>query len=316
MTVLVTGGAGFIGTHLVRTLLEHGESVRVLDEAVGTPSAGAVASLEARFPDRLSLLQGSVATPVTAGRACEGISTIYHLAAQASVARSVAAPLETLRTNTAGTAVMAEAARNAGVGRFVMASTCAVYPGSTGPISEEHPPKPASPYAATKLAAEAWLMAARESLGLSPVILRLFNVIGSGQRADSLYGAVVPRFLTAMNQGVAATILGDGEQTRDFVHVDDAVAAMLAAGSAARAPDQPVNIGSGRSVSILRLHEVLAKIAREAGWKPVAPVQGPARPGEVRHSVADIGLAAASLGWRPRVSLEAGLRAMVGGWGG
>jgi UDP-glucose 4-epimerase len=239
---------------------------------------------------------------------------VYHLAAQASVARSVAAPLETLRTNTTGTAVLAEASRNAGIRRFVMASTCAVYPGSTKPIAEHHPLRPTSPYAASKLAAESWLMAARESLGLSPVILRLFNVIGSGQRADSLYGAVVPRFVAAMKHGKSATILGDGRQTRDFVHVDDAVAAMLAAGASGPLPEGPVNVGSGNAVSVIGLHEAIAKIAEDSGEKVLSPVFGVGRLGEVRDSVADIRFAGESLGWRPMVSLEAGLRRIWDEW--
>jgi len=308
MTILVTGGAGFIGTHLVRTLLASGETVRVLDEAIGTPKAAALNALAKSHPNKLSLLQGNVATPVTAGRASEGVTIVYHLAAQASVSRSVVAPLETLRTNATGTAVMAEAARTAGVKRFVLASTCAVYPGSESPVSESHPPHPASPYAASKLAAEAWLMAATESLGLSAVVVRLFNVIGAGQSADSLYGAVVPRFVDAIKRGVPATILGDGGQTRDFVHVSDAVAALLAAGGVKVAPVGPMNVGSGQAVSILDLHRTLTEIAREHGITAAKPIFGPARPGEVRHSTADVSRAAVVLGWRPVMGLHEGLR--------
>jgi len=308
MTILVTGGAGFIGTHLVRALLAQGASVRVLDEAIGTKQAQHLADLAEANPKSLSLLGGSVATPVTAGRACEGVTTVYHLAAQASVSRSVAAPLETLRTNTTGTAVMTEAARNAGVKRLVMASTCAVYPASSRPMPEGHPPRPASPYAASKLAAEAWLMAANESLGLSTAIIRLFNVIGPGQRADSQYGAVVPRFIDALKRGVPATIFGDGGQTRDFVYVSDAVNGLMAAANATTAPSGPVNIGSGQSVSILDLHRVLSDIAKSNGVSVLPPTMHQARLGEVRDSVADVSKAKSDLNWAPSVSLHEGLR--------
>ncbi len=305
---LVTGGAGFIGGHLVAELLSAGRTVRVLD--VRAAGLKVLTQRHSCLAGRLQCLEGSVATPVTAGRACDGVERVFHLAAQASVARSVAAPLETYRVNATGTAVILEAAARAGVERLVLASTCAVYPDSDLPVSEKHTPRAVSPYAASKLAAEAMVTAAGASTGLRVAVLRLFNVYGPGQRVDGPYAAVIPAFVNAIKQGKQALIYGDGGQTRDFVHVLDAVVAMLRASELEHSLDYPVNIGSGQGISIASLHEAVSKAATASGLVPHKPEFRDGRPGELRHSVADNRAAKLSLGWQPQVGLASGLSGM------
>lgn len=310
MKVLVTGGAGFVGSRLVRALLARGDSVRVLDDF----STGRRERLDGL--NNVEILEGSVATPVTAGRAVAGVDMVLHLAAVVSVMRSVNAPLETHRTNATGTMVMLEAARAAGVRGFVLASSCAVYGDRDGRCRETDVPLPMSPYAASKLAAEHYVASARVSYGMRATALRFFNIFGPGQLADGDYAAVVPKFIALMRAGKTPTIFGDGRQTRDFVYLDDAVAAFLRAADVlaqafgdGRTPALPpvMNVGTGNSVEILELLKTICRVAR----KECTPAFAPARAGEIRISLATADLAASRLGWKPSMSLENGLRAML-----
>jgi UDP-glucose 4-epimerase len=300
MHCLVTGGCGFIGSHLVRALVAAGHSVRVLDD-LSTGNKSRLAGVPHDF------LEGSICTPVTAGRAVAGVDWVFHLAAQASVVRSMESPLETHRANATGTVVLLEAARRAGVSRLVFSSTCAVYPESGAPLTETTIPAPASPYAASKLAAEAAVTVAARSLGLSATTLRFFNVYGPGQSATGAYAAVIPAFFAAFDAGKHPVIYGDGGQTRDFVFVGDAVAALIAAANNAESAGHILNVASGTSTSVTGLC-ALADRAANTLSAAAAPLHQPARPGEIRHSVADISLAKHLLHWAPRTSLADGLR--------
>jgi len=299
MDALVTGGAGFIGSHLVTALLESGHTVRVLDDL----STGRIENV----PSRASLLTGNVADPGTVADASDGIEVVFHLAADGSVAHSVDDPLETDRRNVAGTLTVLDRARAAGVRRVVFASSCSVY-GSVGtpPLAETDAVAPLSPYAVTKLAGEHYCRVFAQTMGLETVSLRFFNVFGPGQRADSSYAAAIPRFASALLSGARPTIFGDGRQRRDFVFVGDVVTANLLA---ATAPTNAVsgeifNVGGGRSVDLLELLETMGRILNIA----VEPKYEPARTGDVRESEADLNRSRRELGFNPSVPLEEGLR--------
>ena len=303
MKVLVTGGGGFIGSHLVRALLGRGDSVRVLDDW----STGLRARLEGLRGD-LEILDGDVRDARMAARACEGADGVLHEAAQVSVPVSVADPVTTADVNVTGLVTLLHAARAAGALRFVLASSCAVYGDApSARQSESDAPAPASPYAASKLAGEAFVRAACRE-GLRGVCLRYFNVYGEGQRPDSAYAAVVPAFFAALRAGRQPAIHGDGSQSRDLVAVRDVVRANLAA---LEAPDAAVgrafNVGTGRATSVLALAEAIAA----ALGVSLKPAFEPARAGDVRRSLADTTLAEALLGFRAETTLDEGLRAMA-----
>jgi nucleoside-diphosphate-sugar epimerase len=298
--VLVTGGGGFIGSHLVRALLSRGDVVRVLDDW----STGLRARLDG-LGGSLEIVDGDVRDPRVARRACEGMDGVRHEAAQVSVVRSVEDPRETADVNVTGLAVMLRAAREAGATRFVLASSCSVYGDAAGEVqSETDATSPASPYAASKLAGEAFVAAACRE-GMRALSLRYFNVYGAGQRPDSAYAAVVPAFFAAARAGRSPVVHGDGSQSRDLVHVDDVVRANLAA---LGAPDSSLgrtfNVGTGRGTSVL---ELARRIARIAG-SDAQPVFEEARPGDVRHSRASTHRAESELGFRAEVDLDEGLR--------
>jgi nucleoside-diphosphate-sugar epimerase len=303
--VLVTGGGGFIGSHLVRALLARGDSVAVLDDW----STGLRSRLEGLSGD-LEILDGDVRDARLAARACEGADGVLHEAAQVSVAVSVEDPVTTADVNVTGLVTLLGAALSAGARRFVLASSCAVYGEALSPRqSEADMPAPASPYAASKLAGEAFVRAACRQ-GLRGVCLRYFNVYGAGQRPDSAYAAVVPAFFAALRAGRPPIIHGDGSQSRDLVAVGDVVRANLAA---LDAPDaavgRAINVGTGRATSVLALAEGIAA----ALGVPLSPELGPPRPGDVRSSLADTSLAEELLGFRAETSLDEGLRAMAAG---
>ncbi len=303
MRALVTGGAGFIGSHLCAALVEAGHEVRVLDDlSTGTPAnlagLGAVELIVARIEDRERCLAAMV-----------DVDRVFHLAARGSVPRSLDDPLGTLRVNFEGTATVLEAARRAGVRRVVQTSSSSVYGELPGhPRSETAALDPRSPYAASKAAAEQLARAWAGSWGLEVVSLRLFNVYGPRQRADSAYAAVIPRFIDAALRGIPAEIYGDGEQTRAFSWVGDVVAGLLAAAERdAVGRAEIINLASDEVESIAGLH---ARIARLTGTS-IPPRRGPGRVGDVRRSSADLSRARALLGWAPRVGLDAGLAATL-----
>lgn len=301
MRVLITGGAGFIGSRLVRACLEQGDDVRVLDD-FSTGRAENLLGLQAAH----DLVKGSLVDFETVQRSVSACEVVYHLGALPSAVQSVDEPARTHAVNASGTVHVLEAARQAGVRRVVFASSCAIYGSSTAlPLKEELAPLPESPYALQKLSGELYCQQFGRLYGLQTVALRYFNVFGPRQDPRSHYAAVVPRFLTAVVRGVAPHIHGDGQQSRDFVHVDDVVAATRAAAlEASECAGQTLNVARGERVTVL---ELLGYAARAAGREALAPVFEPARAGDVRHSQADISKAERLLGWRPRVTLAKGL---------
>lgn len=302
-TSLVTGGAGFIGSHLVDALVARGDQVRVLDSL----STGHLENL-AGVTDAVELLEEDVRDQAIVRRAVADVDTIFHLAAMVSVPESMAKPVEAELINAVGTLNLLNAARTAGVRRVVLSSTCAVYGDEpTLPKTESMPPAPKSPYAISKLAAEHYCHLFHEALGLETVVLRYFNVFGPRQDPSSVYSGVISIFVDKMLKGAAPFIYGDGEQTRDFVFVKDVVRANLLAAEVAGAAGKTFNIGAGRQVSINTLFDTLGGIVE----LDLDPVYKPSRPGDIRHSYADPTLAGEVLGWSPQVQLEAGLRQLV-----
>ena len=298
---LVTGGAGFIGSHLVEKLVAAGAGVRVLDDF----STGKRENLDP-FLSSVELLEGSVADPELCRRACEGVDYVLHQAALASVQRSVDDPAASHEVNATGTLNLLVAAREAGVRRFVHAGSSSAY-GDTPelPKREEMRPRPLSPYAVSKLAGENYCAAAFAVYGLQTVVLRYFNIFGPRQDPASIYSAVIPIFLMKAMRGENPSIHGDGRQTRDFTYVDNAVRANLLA---CRAPREAVagrvfNVGCGERTSINRLW----RSVRNLLGSEVEAEHAPSRPGDVRDSLADLTEIRKAMGYRVEVSFEEGL---------
>ena len=298
---LVTGGAGFIGSSLVRELVSRGEDVRVLDNFC----TGKRENLEP-FAGKIEVLEGSVDDFPVVERAMEGVDYVLHQAALPSVQRSVESPLGSHASNLTGTLVLLESARRAKVRRFVYASSSSVYGDSpTLPKVETMVPDPLPPYAVGKLGGELYCRVFHRLHGLETVSLRYFNVFGPGQSPDSLYAAVVPRFIAALKAGDPPVIYGDGCQTRDFTYIENVVQANLAACAAGReAAGEAFNIAFGERVTLL---DLLGKMASLRG-ETAKPRFEPARRGDVRDSLADIGKARRLLGYRPEISLDEGLK--------
>lgn len=296
---LVTGGAGFIGGHTVAALLAGGARVRVLDD-LSTGDARRVAGAE--------LVVGDVADPDAVAAAMSGVRHVIHLAAKVSVPASWDDPAGFERTNGGGFVSVLRAARSVDVRRVVFASSCAVYGSLPGlPKREGDPVAPESPYAATKLANEAWASAYSRASGVSVVGLRYFNVFGPGQDPRGPYGAVIPRFVEAALAESPLTVFGDGEQGRDFVSVYDVARANIAACHAEGVGGRTFNVGSGRMMTINQLIEVVGAVV---GLTPER-ISLPAREGDVRLSMADISAAREALGWSPREDFGAALAATV-----
>jgi len=303
--VLVTGGAGFIGSHLVRACLDAGEDVRILDDF----SSGKRENLAAIARD-IEVVEASVTDAAALERAARGCEVVYHQAAIASVPRSIEDPVGTHAVNATGTLLALEAARRAGARRFVFAGSTAVYGDDENlPKREDMPTCPRSPYALQKLAGELYCEQYARLFGLEAVPLRYFNVFGPRQDPTSMYAGVIPLFVAALRARKPPRIFGDGRQSRDFVYVADVVAANRAAASApALVAGEPINVGRGERTSLL---ELLALIAAALGLPAPDPIFEPARPGDVRHSQADVSRAAQRLGFRARVPLDAALRETV-----
>jgi nucleoside-diphosphate-sugar epimerase len=298
---LVTGGAGFIGSNLVRELVERGEQVRVLDN-FATGRRDNLRSLAGR----IEVVEGRVEDPGTVATAMQGIDYVLHQAALPSVQRSVEAPGESHAANLTGTLVLLQAAADAGARRFVYASSSSVYGDSpTLPKVETMPTDPLSPYAVGKLGGELYCRVFHRLHGLETVSLRYFNVFGPGQSPDSQYAAVVPRFIAALKAGRQPVIFGDGLQSRDFTYIDNVVEANLSACSAGKeVAGEAFNIATGQAVTLL---DLLNKMKELLG-SFVDPRFEPGRKGDVRASLADVRKAERLLGYRPGISLDEGLK--------
>jgi nucleoside-diphosphate-sugar epimerase len=297
MNVLVTGGAGFIGSSLVRSLAGDGHIVRVLDDF----STGRPENLDGVAGD-LEVLEGDVRDPATVAKAVAGAEVVHHLAALPSVARSVADPRAAHEVNVDGTLTVLLEARDAGVGRLVYASSSSVYGNTpTLPKHEEMPVSPRSPYAAAKLAGEAYCRAFAGVYPLETVCLRFFNVFGPRQDPKSPYSGVISIFCDRLSREEPLDVFGDGEQTRDFVYVGDVVAAMLAA---VGHEGGLFNVGTGIETTVNELYRLCAEVAGSDAEAEHAP----ARPGDLLRSFLDPSRAERELGWQPAVSLEDGLR--------
>jgi UDP-glucose 4-epimerase len=298
---VVTGGAGFIGHHLVRRLIADGHEVCILDNF----STGRRERLEGLDVD---LVEGDLRSYERAHKAVRGTEVVFHLGALPSVTRSVQDPLTTNAVNVEGTLNVLLAARDEDVRRVVFASSSSVY-GATSdlPKAETHQPLPISPYGVSKLAAEHYCRSFTTVYGLETVSLRLFNVFGPGQDPLSQYAAVVPRFIAALASGARPTVYGDGKQTRDFTYVDDVVEALVLAVEAPKAAGEIVNVSGGDETSLLALLAVLSQLL----GTEAEPIFEPARAGEVRASHGDRGKAAAFLDWEPRWKLPDALEMSI-----
>jgi UDP-glucose 4-epimerase len=299
MHLLITGGAGFIGSHTIEAAKAAGHRVRVFDNL----SSGSRQNLT----PGAELIVGDVTNFDQVRAAAEGCDAVLHLAALVSVPQSMREPVETLAINTVGTANVLEAARQANLRRFVLASTCAVYGDLPGVQDETSPVLPRSPYATAKLAAETWAQLYTTAYGLETVILRYFNVYGPRQRADSPYSGVLARWCTAVQAGQPCTVFGDGSQTRDFVSVHDVAAAnLLALTGSAMTPGTIYTVATGRSTS---LNDILAELDRAAPH-PVRRQYAPARAGDILHSSGS-STRLQACGWRPQVSLGEGIAELL-----
>lgn len=302
---LVTGGAGFIGSHLVENLMAGGARVRVLDNF----STGRRENL-APFSDRIDLIEGDITDPSTCARASEGINVVFHQAALPSVPRSVEDPALSHEVNATGTLNVLLAARDAGARRVVYASSSSAYGDTpTLPKREDQTPSPRSPYAVAKLTGEQYCRSFPGVFGLEAVALRYFNVFGPRQDPNSAYAAVIPLFASAAMEGKSPTINGDGEQTRDFTYIENVVLVNLLAASSPgdRVSGEVFNVGCGGRISI---NELWQAIQRAVGAS-VEAIHGPPRAGDVKDSLADLTLLRERTGFEVRVKLEEGIRRTV-----
>ncbi len=315
MTYLVTGGGGFIGSNMTEELMREGNSVRVLDNFF----TGKRHNLAFASSGQIEVIEGDIRHLETCRKAVAGMDYVIHLAALGSVPRSVADPLLSNEINITGTLNMLLAARDAGIKRFIYASSSSVYgdqpsdrmadeKGSPPPKAETMTPNPLSPYAVSKLVGEAYCRIFYHLYGLETLSLRYFNVFGPRQDPESEYAAVIPKFIKSLFNNERPVIYGDGKQSRDFTYVKDVVRAnILACSAPADAAGMVFNLACGRRFTLLQLLEAL----RDILGKTIEPVFAEARKGDVRHSMADITLARKFLGFEPEVSFRKGLEETV-----
>ena len=297
---LVTGGAGFVGSYLVRFLLDRDERVRVLDNF----ATGKRENLT-EVQDRIELVEGDLNDAAAATAAVQGVDFVFHEAAIPSVPRSVENPMESHEANTTGTLNLLRAASDAGVKRLVYASSSSVYGANpTLPKVETMRTEPMSPYAVAKLAAEHYCTVFHHLYGLETVSLRYFNVFGPRQDPNSPYSGVVSRFIDAIVSETPPTIDGEGEQTRDFTYVENVARANFAACHESGAAGGVYNIGCQTRISVNELWSIMAEISGSS----LRPTHGPARSGDVPHSLADISAARADLGFDPEIDVREGLK--------
>ena len=306
MKALVTGGAGFIGSHLVRFLLHNGVDVKVYDSF----SSGSLKNLVS-VESEVEVIKSDVRNFDALVAAMEGVGLVFHIAAFVSVSESVNNPRLTYEVNAEGTLNTLSAALLSGVSRVVISSSCAVYGDRhEPPLKETDLPMPRSPYAASKLTAEAWAESFYQSYGLETVCLRYFNVYGPGQKSDSDYAAVIPKFLNCYNWKQRPKVYGDGLQTRDFIYVEDVAWANFLAATASSeimANHRIFNVGTGKGLNLLKLLEA---IATEMGDK-IQPEFHPPRVGDIRHSWANTSLVKNELGFEPKINIDLGIKKLL-----
>ena len=299
-SVLVTGGAGIIGSHISQECVRQGFRVRILDN-LSTGKMSRIAS----FKDKVEFIQGDIRNIDDCRRALQGVDAVSHHAALRSVPKSVDSPVESHAANATGTLNMLVASRETGVRRFVYASSSSVYGDSRQfPQKESAAPAPVSPYAASKLAGENYAVLFCKTFSLETVSLRYFNVFGPRQDPESLYSAVIPRFMEQAFKGEPLELHWDGKQSRDFTHVANVVSANLLAFQARTGTGRTYNIANGKTTS---LNTLIAAIEKIIGRK-LSRIHHPKRKGDVRKTWADIGLARRVLGYKPSVALDPGLR--------
>ena len=308
MKYLVTGGAGFIGSHLVRTLLAQGESVRVLDN-FSTGKRENLEDLTRQFNgNRFEVLEGDLRNASDVEEAVREVEVIFHEAAFVSVPQSMEEPQTCFDVNVTGTSRLFDLARAAGVRRVVVASSAAIYGQSEAlPLVEETLPQPLSPYAVSKRVDEMYAELFTSSFGLEAVALRYFNVYGPRQRPDSMYAAAVPTFARRLLDGKSVTVFGDGGQTRDLINVRDVVRANLIASQHSQAPGKIFNICTGMETRLLDLLDVMYELVPNAP----PPEFAPPRPGDIYRSVGSPKKASDLMGFRAEVSLLEGLKETI-----
>ena len=298
-SALVTGGAGFIGSHLVAALVDSGCRVTVLDNL----SSGYLDNIAA-YQERITFIEGDIRDTAALDRAVKGCEVVFHLAAEIFVPRTIEKPLESAEINDLGTLKVLEAARQNGLKRVVLSSSCAVYGNPAEmPIGENTPAKPLSPYAVQKLAGEHYAAVYSELYGLETASLRYFNVYGPRQDPSSPYSGVISIFLERAGRGETPVIYGDGEQSRDFIYVVDVVRANLLAARQSGISGKVFNIGTGRDTTVNRLWKAISSLTNATR----VPDHKLTREGDIRTSVADISLAKETLGFQAKTSLEEGL---------
>jgi UDP-glucose 4-epimerase len=308
MRVLVTGGAGFIGSHLALALLREGHDVRVLDNFATGRRSNVI-----EFDGQVDVLEGDIRSYERVHNAVRGCELVFHQAALPSVPRSVQDPLTSSAVNVEGTLNVLLAARDEGVRRVVSASSSSVYGQNPElPKREDLQTLPISPYAVAKLAGEGFCRSFHEVFGLQTVALRYFNVFGPRQDPTSQYSAVIPKFITAIEEGRSPDVYGDGEQSRDFTYIDNVVHANLAAAAAEGGSGQAFNVAVGERVS---LNALLTELGELMG-REVHPTYHENRPGDVRHSLADISRAREVLGYEPKVAFRDGLQRTIDAFSG
>jgi UDP-glucose 4-epimerase len=300
---LVTGGAGFIGSHLAEALIERGKRVRVFDNLC-TGNRENVA----RLGGRAEFVEGDLVNRDDVERALDGVEVVFHQAALASVPRSVDTPLDTNAACVTGTVNLLDVARRSGVRRVVFAGSSSVYGDQPTPAKHEGLlPTPISPYAAAKVAGEMYCQAFTHTYGLETVTIRYFNVFGPRQDPKSQYAAVIPKFITQMLAGERPTIFGDGKQSRDFTYIDNIIHGNLLAADAPKAVGRTINVACGESFDLLQLVDGINK----ALGTNIKPIFEPARTGDVRDSLADISVARDLLKYEPTIGFDEGLKRTV-----
>jgi len=301
---LVTGGAGFIGSNMVRFLLDRGQSVRVLDDF----STGKRENLD-EVASQIEIIEGDIRAPATVKKSVNQADVVYHLAALGSVPRSVEDPITSHAVNTDGIVNMLEAARQAQVKRFVFASSSSVYGQSDVlPQHEGLPLAPISPYGATKATGEIYCRAYYETYKLETICLRYYNVFGPRQDPTSQYAAAIPLFVSALLRDTPPTIFDDGEQSRGFTYIDNVTQANWLAATAKKTSGQAVNISTSASVTV---NYVVSEIQKLLGKEHIKPTYAPPRPGDIKHSLADVSLAGKVIGYEPRISFTEGIRRAI-----